>query len=550
MSCGCKSSKANANVPEASFTPYASTHVFRAPGETTDCFMRRLGNTQSPVPPPNSNIKPDNIVETSIVADCDLKIDQQFTMSKGTFEEVTDTNDPKFPGSGYKDGPAKWSIAVKEVEGEPSSVAIGDIGLTFTESGKLSGTVASNYTKKKIKVEITAKGMKRASNTEETIDSMAYVFLAEKCDKDTLRLVQPLPIAEGRITGRFWERRDDHFHKGVDYAKRGAIGKIVAAADGVVKKVGPGTGYGNVIYIEHRNSSGKLMATTRYAHWSEAYVKTNDVVKAGQPIALEGNVGHSFGPHLHFELRLPDDTPVDPAPYFNGKVIVDTGQPTDPGQPSSSATVTEQSNRGLTPNEVDARVECDKSVPIGFNPNEPAVIDKQVLQKHNCQPPTPPGVPSKEEFLTRMNAKLDELGATPEDKQYFKNLALIECRYDAYATAYPLSSATGPFQMLNATAGSYYAKIGVEPTCENRCNIEYATAAQWKYFSYHKGIWTKYQATGQILKKTPPSNAHTDRYQSMPMDQFLYMLHHDGEGSVQHGNNLQGADIWRKNIRS
>ena len=45
-------------------------------------------------------------------------------------------------------------------------------------------------------------------------------------------------------------------------------------------------------------------------------VKEGDTVTAGQVIGAVGNEGWSTGPHLHFEIRTADDTPVDPMQWM------------------------------------------------------------------------------------------------------------------------------------------------------------------------------------------------------------------------------------------
>ena len=66
-------------------------------------------------------------------------------------------------------------------------------------------------------------------------------------------------------------------------------------------------GFGNLVIIRHQNG-----LETFYAHLSKMIVAPNQEVKAGDPIGLGGNTGHSYGSHLHFEVRF-YDAPMDPA---------------------------------------------------------------------------------------------------------------------------------------------------------------------------------------------------------------------------------------------
>jgi murein DD-endopeptidase MepM/ murein hydrolase activator NlpD len=54
---------------------------------------------------------------------------------------------------------------------------------------------------------------------------------------------------------------------------------------------------------------------TCYGHQSAFAVSTGAHVSQGQVIGYVGNTGHSFGAHLHFEVRI-NGTPVDPLGYL------------------------------------------------------------------------------------------------------------------------------------------------------------------------------------------------------------------------------------------
>ena len=69
--------------------------------------------------------------------------------------------------------------------------------------------------------------------------------------------------------------------------------------DGVVEFAGVQNGYGNVIFIKHRNNN-----ETVYAHLSKIMVQRGQSVSQGQTIGLVGATGWATGPHLHFEFRV------------------------------------------------------------------------------------------------------------------------------------------------------------------------------------------------------------------------------------------------------
>ncbi len=101
-------------------------------------------------------------------------------------------------------------------------------------------------------------------------------------------------------------------HTGLDFPAE--IGKpVVAAAGGVVISTEYHPAYGHLVELDHGN--GLL---TRYAHTSKVLVRSGDVVKRGQKLALVGSSGRSTGPHLHFEVLL-GGVPQDPARFLFGR---------------------------------------------------------------------------------------------------------------------------------------------------------------------------------------------------------------------------------------
>ncbi|MDP2819068.1 MAG: M23 family metallopeptidase [Polaromonas sp.] len=87
-------------------------------------------------------------------------------------------------------------------------------------------------------------------------------------------------------------------HLGTDFAAAtGTPARTVG--DGVVEFAGMQNGYGNVVFIKHRNGH-----ETVYAHLSKISVQRGQNVSQGQTIGLVGATGWATGPHLHFEFRV------------------------------------------------------------------------------------------------------------------------------------------------------------------------------------------------------------------------------------------------------
>jgi len=103
---------------------------------------------------------------------------------------------------------------------------------------------------------------------------------------------------KGPITSDFgWRRRRPHYGTDIDLETGDTV---VAAFDGRIRiaKFNNG-GYGNVVVIRHNNG-----LETVYGHLSKLLVEPDQEVTAGTVIGLGGNTGHSYGSHLHFEMRF------------------------------------------------------------------------------------------------------------------------------------------------------------------------------------------------------------------------------------------------------
>ena len=146
-----------------------------------------------------------------------------------------------------------------------------------------------------------------------------------------------------------WKLRRNSFqslHGGLDFKTGGTIGKPVRAlADGYISRIRVTNGSGYVLDVCYHNGYSTInrhlsaflspiaerVKKLQYENenWEVEIIPEPDEypVKAGQRIALSGNTGYSFGPHLHldvFETETGDY--IDPMPFFK-KNLKDTRAP-------------------------------------------------------------------------------------------------------------------------------------------------------------------------------------------------------------------------------
>lgn len=142
------------------------------------------------------------------------------------------------------------------------------------------------------------------------------------------------------LSGNFGEIRSNHFHGGLDFKTQGVVGKPVRAlADGYISRIRVTNGSGHVLDVTYDNGYSTInrhlsafmqpiadrVEKLQYGQesWEVEIVPEPGEypVKPGQVIALSGNTGYSFGPHLHldvFETETGDY--VDPLPFFKSKI--------------------------------------------------------------------------------------------------------------------------------------------------------------------------------------------------------------------------------------
>ncbi len=124
-------------------------------------------------------------------------------------------------------------------------------------------------------------------------------------DEIISKFIWPVKGVVVTVFGKSGNTKND----GIDIAIP-ADSPVSAAADGKILFAENHGGFGNTIIIEH--SEGFI---TVYAHNNILKVKSGDLVKKGDIIALSGMTGSAKIPYLHFEIRQGSE-PLDPKKYL------------------------------------------------------------------------------------------------------------------------------------------------------------------------------------------------------------------------------------------
>ena len=147
-------------------------------------------------------------------------------------------------------------------------------------------------------------------------EDMMYAYENTSLSIDCIPAIQPVNNRQLTLLAAGKKPLINPFHRamrehhGVDYLIPEGTA-IFATADGVVQSLSEkNTTHGKAITIDHGNGY-----QTSYSHLLDIRVKKGQKVKRGDIIAMSGNSGLSFAPHLHYEVIF-NGTRVDPVHYF------------------------------------------------------------------------------------------------------------------------------------------------------------------------------------------------------------------------------------------
>lgn len=163
-------------------------------------------------------------------------------------------------------------------------------------------------------------GLQNAENNKDALtrsyEDMMYAYETTSLSIDCIPAIQPVNNRQLTLLAAGKKPLINPFHRamrehhGVDYLIPEGTA-VFATADGIVQSLSEkNTTHGKAITIDHGNGY-----QTSYSHLLDIRVKKGDKVKRGDIIAMSGNSGLSFAPHLHYEVIF-NGMRVDPVHYF------------------------------------------------------------------------------------------------------------------------------------------------------------------------------------------------------------------------------------------
>lgn len=202
-------------------------------------------------------------------------------------------------------GKIKETIEFKTIKKETDKYYKGD---TYLEQEGVDGVQIFEGTITKVAGEVTDRDEISTEVLKKKKDKIILIGTAER-PKTAATGTFKMPIQNYVVTSE-WGGRWGRMHEGMDFGA--PTGTPIYASDGgKVIRAGWFSGHGMCVEIDHDNG-----VVTRYSHCSAILVNVGDLVYQGQNIAKVGNTGHSFGSHLHFEVRI-DGSSQNPRKYVN-----------------------------------------------------------------------------------------------------------------------------------------------------------------------------------------------------------------------------------------
>lgn len=117
------------------------------------------------------------------------------------------------------------------------------------------------------------------------------------------------PVHGAVLYGFGWNEISGKAHLGMDIVAPAGT-PVVAAADGVVRRIFADADLGEVVEVDHGDLIGRYAQVDRVAVLLDQRVRRGDrLASVGRPVGAE----QGMRPHLHFEVITPEGVEVDPA---------------------------------------------------------------------------------------------------------------------------------------------------------------------------------------------------------------------------------------------